>query len=58
MIQYSGALASIGDILWTTENVPVSDVSSFQGWFCTLLYLAGTLDSILIKEVSYHDGIT
>ena len=39
------------DNLGTDENVLVSEVSSFQGQFCTQLYLAETLDCVLIKEV-------
>ena len=49
---------SIADTLRTAESVLISEVSSFQGQFCTQLYLAGTLDSVLIKVVSlYFRGV-
>ena len=47
---------SIADTFGTTENVPINEVSSFQGHYCTQLYLAETLDSILIEEVSSFQG--
>ena len=33
------------------ENVPISEVSSFQGKFCTQVYLTGPQDSVSIKQV-------
>ena len=52
------------DTLGTAENVLISEESSFQGQFCTLLYVAGTmhsdlaetLDSVLIKGMSSFQG--
>ena len=48
-----------GDVLGTAENVLIySEVSSFQKQFCTQLYLAGTLDGVLIKGVPSQRGST
>ena len=42
----------ISEVLFCTQLLVISEVSSFQGKSCTQLYLAGTLDSVLIKWVS------
>ena len=47
-----------GDTLGTSENVLSSEMSSFQGQFCTQLYLAGTLDSFLIKGDVLISGVS
>ena len=44
---------SIVDTLGTTKNVLISEVSCFRGSYVhNSIYLAGTLDSVLIKEMS------
>ena len=37
------------DTLGTTRSVLIREVSSFQMSFCTHLYVAGTMDSVMIK---------
>ena len=39
------------DTLGTTRSVLIKGVSSFRRLFCTHIYIAGTVDSVLIKEV-------
>ena len=46
------------DTLRSTSSVPMRGVSSFQRLFCTRLYVAGTVDSVLIKEVSLFQKLS
>ena len=47
---------SIADTLGTAKHVLISEVSTFQVKFYINLYLAGTHNSVLIKEVSLFQG--